>query len=510
MANVADYLTGDLGSIFVQPDGPNGDVYWLGCHDLGDVAEPSGDVSRTFCPDPSGRGKWKISTRAQGAAQEGTVDISFPVGKTADWLEIIGRRRCPTAVYVNSTECGERDVFNDFDRGFVLQNALVTNKTRSSMAMRGSDGAAPTEATRTFSFSFERAEDYFSLVATRYAHASVVALSAITSAGRDRCLGACGAPSEPCDLLWAVEDAAAGAAVVWYSTDAGATWTASGADPFAVTEGISSITSFAINATTMRVLVPHSTTLALTPAEIAYTDSATGAAWTSVTVGATDTEFINDVFAWSQEAVYACTDTGGGAAGNVYKSVDGGATWTIVLAGATDALNAITFGRKNLGLAVGDTNEIQFTEDGGDHWTSIAGPAAQAAVNCLDAAVLDAYRWFVTYDDGTLWYTQDGGTTWTQRAIPLPTGATAIPTLTSIQALDEYCIWIGGTATVGGNPFAFLARSVNGGKNWASWLSPTTSVIGTADLTACTYNQAYAAGGLAAATGLILAVAETS
>lgn len=506
---MSDYLTGDMGSIFVQPDGPNGQVYWLGCHEMGDVAEPTGDVARTYCPDPKGRGKWIVATRTQGAAGEGTFDITFPMGKTADWLEILARRACRIPIYVNSSECGERNVFEDYDRGMVAQNALITNKTRTGIATRGGDGGAPTESTRTFSFSFEKAEDYFTLVSTRWAHAAVTILTDITIAGRDRCLGACGSPQEPCDILYCVDTSGvAAASIIYESLDGGETWAATGAAPFAVAETIKCIVAYPINKTTMRILVARGTTDAGAAAEVAYSDNG-GDAWTLVNMPGANAEFINGLFAWSQEAIWACTDTGAGAAGNVYKSVDGGLTWTLSLSAATDALNEVTFVSDKLGLALGDTNEIQWTRDGGDHWTVITGPAGQAAVNCLCGAVLDAYRWFVGYSDGEVWYTQDGGTTWVQRVLPLPTGATAIAAVNDMQALDEYCLWVAIQATVGGNAYAALERSINGGYSWKSWLAPAQCVAGgMTAVSACSYNQAFGVGGVVAGTGLVLEVAE--
>ena len=32
------------GAIWVQPDGPNTELMYLGCHELGDIEEPLGDV----------------------------------------------------------------------------------------------------------------------------------------------------------------------------------------------------------------------------------------------------------------------------------------------------------------------------------------------------------------------------------------------------------------------------------------------------------------------------------
>ena len=504
---MAEIFDSNMGRLFVQPDGPNGAVYWLGCHDVGDITQALGEEAITFCRDPKRANGAKLAMRAQGQKSLGTFDVTFPIGKTADWLEIIERKPCYTPFYIQLGECAEPNVFNDFERGRVIQDCKITNDTDSGWSTR--PGAAPGEATRAFTLSFFTKEDYFSLVATRWASVAATALLGITAAGRDRCMGPCGAAQDGCEILYCTDTAGAAAkTVVYRSADFGHTWAATTALNFLVDEDAGPIVAFPMSATVMRVMAACSETVAAQPAKVCYSDD-DGVTWTDVlTVGSTNTEWINDLFAWSSEAIFACTDTGAGAAGNVYLSEDGGLTWTIVLTGATDSLNAITFCSRYQGLTVGDTNEIQWTEDGGEHWTVITGPAAQAAANCLSAVVLDDKRWFVGYDDGEVWFTQDGGTTWTERDLPLPTGATAITTVPAMVAIDDYNLWLGVTATVGGNPFAAIMRTVNGGTNWESHLAPATGATGIADLVACSYNRAFGVGGVSAATGLILEVAE--
>ena len=160
----AEVLDNDMGAIFIQPDGPNGDTYWLGCHDMGDDSGQSRDTLRTFCPDPSGRGRHMVALRTQGQRAEGTFDITFPVGKTADWLEVLDRRNCTVPVYVQQSECGERNVFNNYDRGIVYEDTLISAGTRTGLASRNPDGAPAGESMRTFTFTYMTAVDYFSLV----------------------------------------------------------------------------------------------------------------------------------------------------------------------------------------------------------------------------------------------------------------------------------------------------------------------------------------------------------
>jgi len=487
-------------------------MVFLGCHEIGEVAEPAGDVSRTYCPDPRQRGKWRVITRTQGAAGEVTFDVAFPLGKTADWLERVARRRWPIPFYVMYFESGERNNENEYDRGFVMHWAQVTAKPRSGVSFRGADGSAPTEVTRTFSFSALKLEDYFSLVRTRRTTAAVRNILDIVMDKTLQAPGSGGPARDIGEIGFKVDASAVAAASTIYRTvDGGVTWTATAASPFAVAEDISSIVRFAMTSQIYRLVVVRGTTDAGNPAEIAYSDD-NGTTWTLVNVGATNDEFApwnGGLFAIDRRNLFLVTDTGAGAAGNIYKSTDGGVTWAAVYTGATDALNCIRFANEDIGLAVGDTNEILYTEDGGIHWDIITGPAAQAAVDVLSCVVLDSKRWILSYEDGEMWYTLDGGDNWLQRAIPLPVGATAITNIRDLSVVDEHCIWACGTATVGGNPFGMVLRTIDGGENWQSWLAPATgAVYGLGALDAISYNAAMAVGSVSAATGLVLEVAE--
>ena len=510
---MASIMTNDMGSIFLQPAGPNGTQFWLGCHDLGDVSIPEGDITRDYCPDPTGRGKWKIMTRSQGMGGEITVDVTFPVGKTADYLEemIAGGRRCPVGLYVNWNECGARSWANYYDRGFVLEDAILTARTFANSAMSNSDGGAPTRATRTFSFSGENVQEYYALVATRRSVVATTAMMAIRACSVDQCLGACGAPSYLGQVLYATDTAAVAAKSVLYeSLDYGVTWAACAA--FAadtlVDENVGAIACFPMTPTTTRVLLAKTETVAATPAAVFWTDDGGATYSANVAVGATNTEFFpfsQSLFALNRENIWACTDTGAGASGNIYKSVDGGATWTTSMTGAADSLNVIHFADENTGVAYGDTGQCYTTIDGGAHWTT---KTVIAAVSIRGGLCLDQYRLWACSSAGVMYYSQDGGTTWAIRTVPLPTGSTAIAAYGAMDYIDDYVFAVGGQCTVGGNPYGFIARTWDGGMNWTSVLSPAqTAAGGVVAIDMVTTNNIFGAGTVSAATGLILQAA---
>ena len=133
-----EYFSADMGSLWVQTDGPNSEPLYLGCHDIGDIAEPGGTVTKRYCPDRAGHGKWKVALTSQGIPGDVTFSITTYVGKTADYLQTLANKsaKCPFPVYVHQSTCGRKDVFMAYEAGTLLQNCRFTNRTKTNMAAR--------------------------------------------------------------------------------------------------------------------------------------------------------------------------------------------------------------------------------------------------------------------------------------------------------------------------------------------------------------------------------------
>ena len=218
------------------------------------------------------------------------------------------------------------------------------------------------------------------------------------------------------------------------------------------------------------------------------------------------------LFAWDRWNLWCCTDTAAGAAGDIFKSTDGGVTWDLQLSAASDALNCIRFASVDVGLCVGDTNEIQYTDDSGLHWTTITGPVAQNAADCLTCAIINENSWYVGYDDGELWYTADGGTNWSQLALGLPAAGHTISAINDMGHVGEHIIWLAIHGNDGANEVGFVARSVTGGStgSWEYSQAPTDCATGNGfeAIHVCGVNQAFAVGCIET-TSYIVEVAET-
>ena len=89
---MTDNYNSRKGALWVQPDGPNNETYFLGCHDLDDVAEPiSGGVTPVRKFDPHGRG-WITVGRNNAPPDPVTTTITGLLFSQRDWLEKLS---CP-------------------------------------------------------------------------------------------------------------------------------------------------------------------------------------------------------------------------------------------------------------------------------------------------------------------------------------------------------------------------------------------------------------------------------
>ena len=143
-------------------------------------------------------------------------------------------------------------------------------------------------------------------------------------------------------------------------------------------------------------------------------------------------------------------------------------------------------------LVVGNSNTVLLSENGGDTWRTVTGPAA--GENLGVCWMWDQDTWFVgtgAGGSGILYKTKDAGYTWDEISLPV----TALR-FDAIKFTSEMEGWL--TCRVGGN--AKLLRSITGGYEWWEAPSPkdgTLELIDYArDIAVCSRyeNKAFLAG----------------
>lgn len=503
-----NYYDADMGYIWVQPGGPNTELYLLFCSDLDGMDESLGDVSSYMGRENA---QWYTTHRSQGLPSEVTFDIETYKPKSQSWLQRQAALRCPMPVYVHNQRCPP-STFWGFESGQVGRDALITNKSGAAnvrgKAASGDGAGDPTM--QTFSFSASPiAPEYWQMVSTpRPVSGEPLPFRDIAILGPPYCGGPCGTQLLPGETGFAVPDSAPAAALAtpWMTTTGFVTVAGAAADPAAAGEDLSSCVVFQLDKDTTRYMVAVGEAAAA-GLRIMYSDDA-GATWTTVIVDASVTDYCmhsGGLFALDATHIWLCTFES-----DVWFSNDGGLTWTDQDAptpGANESLYSINFIDPNYGWAVGGfratpTCHLLRTTDGGEHWATVTTePQVELATG---VAVLDSVHVWVTMDDGTLWYSNDWGATWAQRTVD---GSPTI--MADVKFIDRYAGFVcGSTATVG-----LVWRTVNGGFSWEVHEYPTAwdalVEFGFHAIEPVSYSKVYAAGELVGAVGVLWILENT-
>lgn len=461
------YFVAGEGALWAQINGPNTAPVYLGCHAIGDIERGRGDFEPIYCQDPTGPNRFKVVGVIQGAAPLITTSIDSKISEDIDELE---KADCPFTLFVTLSKAGRKDLFTNFDRIFVLGNTRISSDTYSALsAMSAEDNGSSMIAHEISAESLLALAEYN---VGRQTVSETSNIADIAFLNEKRCRTDETAPQNTYDIGYAVTTAPSGSPATTANvlkTLNGATWTATAADPFAATEDIIAVEVFYVGRNTYRVVVARGTTDAGNPAEIAYSDDA-GATWTAVNVGSVNGQYAptrHSMFALNLRNVWFGTHLG-----YVYKSADGGLTWTAQESGVITAgpVNCIRFVDENVGWYSGNSNILARSIDGGSSWGAISGPSTQSAAHALVVEPLDQNRVFVGYSDGEVWYTGDAGTNWSQ-----VTGfsGSGVGSIRDVKFWDENLGFILRNTAA---PVGKILWTANGGYDWTEITVPGTNV----------------------------------
>lgn len=489
------YILAGEGAIWIQPNGPNTEPKYLGCHEIGDVDEPIGDIKLMYCPDPSQPNKWQVVGSVQGnPGPIGTSMLTY-LKNTIDYMELV---RCPVPVYIHHVGCGRMDVFDSFDRTFLLKNTYITGRKLSKLTTRSPENQDRAE--QGFELKAEEMLRLFGLKVTKLPYVDTEDVTSIGICDSDQCEGDCGSSNAAGTTVYFGTNTKAGSPInkadVTKTADGGSIFTTLSSAPFSSAEKIAAVDCFQLDRDTTRIIVVRGTTDPANPMEIAYSDDG-GLTWTLVNVGSVNGQYAvgpKSLFVASQYDIWlAVTD------GYVYHSADGGASWTAQTSGnlTTEDFTSVMF-YGEYGFAAGANNAIVKSIDGGDLWSVVTGPTGQAADQINTLWVHDKNHVWLGFNDGTIWFTKDGGTTWTQR-----TGWTGSGTgsVTDMAWYDEFVgIIVHNTAA----PVGTVLSTVNGGYTFTAVTTPTNAGLFAA--AAVTPRLFYVAGNAYGGTGIVMKI----
>lgn len=452
-------IKSSLGALWIQPEGPNTKPEYVGCVNVADIEDPQGEVELIQCFDPNGG--WQVRGRTYAAPGAVTTSVEQLVEETRSWME---KLRGNFTAFVMSRMGGRPDLFSNFVRARIIQGATVTSITDTGPVSRLEDA----ELTMNFAITGnpplirtgQLVGDALNTVEVEDALCVWVRKLPILQ----NAISVTDYPGKY--AKWGSEAAVAASGTVTSTVDGGATLATGAVDPFIVgiVNGLMAGADFYVAKNTVRTLVVQHGVAGAVQGRYNYSDDG-GATW----AGGTATGFAlggaaaghgafgpNALFVLDMYHIWLVS-----AAGYIYFSQDGGATFTVQDAGVTTAndLVAVWFLNEFEGMAVSDTDDVLVTHDGGNTWGLATATGAGGQLNSVCCA--GDPIWWVGTANGRMYFSSDFGETWTRRTgFPQPTVITNIKDIKFANSL------VGFAACNTAVPIGYVLRTIDGGYTW--------------------------------------------
>jgi len=445
---------------------------------------PLGDVTPIRIGDPNRYGGFVVAGKITGAADLPTVNIEARMTHSLSEYLRVAQAVCEFDFQLHYGLCQNP---LDFTRGW--DKILAMGKARATTYSTGDQGAfepgdeAP--IVETLAISMEEYYEIGKITPAELASTEIVQEVVDLVICDSRQCGECGIPSNGCDRVFAVTMSAGGSpglpAEVIFTEDGGATWGQTNITSIAANEdpsGIACVGQYLV------VISAESNSLHYAAILDILNDEET---WTEVTSGFVALKLPNAIFSLNQSFNWIVAD-----GGYIYFSSDITSSVEVQSSGnaTTENLKAID-GVSNLHLvAVGENNSVLFTENGGDGWTLVTGPAPGVVLNTV--SMLTKTTWFVGTANGKLYYTENQGRSWTEKAFP-GNGAGQVRDIKFVSQMVGYM------AHDTASPAGRILRTLDGGYQWYTLPESTTVTFPTNDrvnkLAACFEDRNVVYGG---------------
>lgn len=424
---------------------------YQGLWKAGAVSWEQGDVTTIRVPDENRYGQFKRVGKIIGDPGDPELPIMARYTMDRSRLLKMARAGCDHDLQVHMGNCQNPQ---DFNRGWtkvlILESGHITSYgTEDLGALEPGDRAVVNEEVPfTGEDLYEVIRLNISSMAGDYIGREVKGVYVCDSV---QC-GSCGITSDGCAVVLAVVDPSAGSpgllAEVLYTTDGGQTWSEAVVTTLGAAEttnGIVCVGDYAV------VLSGDSDSIHVTD----LSDLTNGnASWSEVTTGFVAAKGPRAVFSLGPTLTWFV-----GEGGYIYFSEDVSSSVEVQDAGATTTqnLNAI-HGLDELNLvAVGDSNAVLYTRNGGTSWSTITGPAVGVNLNTVWMRSED--EWLVGTAGGRLFYTIDAGVNWTEKSFP-GSGAGVV------RDIKFSTRSVGYMAHSTAAPAGRILRTIDGGYSW--------------------------------------------
>lgn len=465
---------------------PGRSFEYQGCMKIGDSSWPQGDITRIECPDPNRYNEFIEVAAVQAARERVSTQLMGRYPRDLSTLLEYTRRRCRIDVHVHVGKCkNPQDFHGGWDKIKVYPDAQITEWGDENAGALESGDQNPTNETAEIS-----AKEVYEIVPIAFAEKAgtevVREITDIIICDHVSC-GDCEDPSKGCEKVFALMlgDGATPGTVpsVVFSGDDGQTWDASLIDTLFSNETPSE--SACVSGNLVVVSEDGGFHYASIEEILAGTET-----WVEVDPydGAVWAEFPTAI--WSADARNTWAVGGGGY---IWYATDPTIDWIEQEVGVATAQNLLDVHAFNADyvIAVGVANALVYTDNGGETWQALTGPAAGVQLNTC--WMLSANTWIIGDDDGDLWYTEDSGVNWFPIAIP--------GTPTSIQDIEFVDETVGYLAIDQTGPAGVILRTMDGGATWyvlpekaAQGVIPENDAVNSVAVCKTNHNLVYGGG----------------
>lgn len=176
--------------------------------------------------------------------------------------------------------------------------------------------------------------------------------------------------------------------------------------------------------------------------------------WTAVTTGYDGAGAPNAIVNVSPSLTFIA-----GNGGRVYKMTDPTGGVEEVADGSATAQNLTDIAAldRNNAVAVGASNAMLVTSNGGTTWALVVGPAVGIALNTV--VLRSSTEWLVGTAGGELWYTRNAGGSWTEKGFP----GSGTGQVRHIKFATKNVGYMAHDIASGGR----ILRTIDGGGQWA-------------------------------------------
>lgn len=431
---------------------PGNNPLYQGLMKIGDPSWAQGDVERVEIPDPARYDEFLEAAEIKGQVERPTVSIMGRMPMALSEMLKLTRRSCPFDIQAHVGKCRIPTDFNGgWEKVVIFPRSRITNYAVENFGALGSDEKTATNETADVSSQdiYEVVRLTFSEQAGATVTREIISIDVCDSV---QC-GDCGLPSDGCQKILATmigAGATPGAApAVVYSGNNGTTWASVNISTLLGNEAPSD----------SECVGSYFVVTSMTDEAIHYakTDDiitlGASAVWTQMKNGFVFGKGPNTIVSAGPNLTWLA-----GQGGYIYFTSDPTISVTVQDAGVATTQNYADIDAldENTVVAVGASNAVAATDNGGETWQAVTGPVV--GQNLSAVKVLDDTIWLVGVANGTLWYTLNSGVSWTQISLPL-TGSRIDDIKFTTRSVGYLSLRVAGGR-------ARILRTIDGGNSW--------------------------------------------